>query len=202
MITIGIELNNVFRNINKQIIKYYGRDYANDYDTDNIDDNDDVFETYAKFDSIRERKGFLYIDYPYEIYGCAKTMTKDLQVEFNGWLNELTNIEDDEIRVVLFSLEEEALTIQSTLFFLSRMGTRVREIIFPKDISELDGKFDVVVTANNDILENIDINVGTKVKINRKWNKDVMSDCSYDSLSDFISDKEMLNKIILSFKKN
>jgi hypothetical protein len=128
MITIGIELNNVFRNINKQIIKYYGRDYANDYDTDNIDDNDDVFETYAKFDSIRDRKTFMYIDYPYEIYGCAKTMTKDLQVEFNGWLNELTNIDGEEVRVVLFSLEEEALTIQSTLFFLSRMGTRVREI--------------------------------------------------------------------------
>ena len=42
MITIGIELNNVVRDINKQIIKYYAKEFDNTLDIDDIDTSCDV----------------------------------------------------------------------------------------------------------------------------------------------------------------
>ena len=104
MITIGIELNHVVRDINKQIVKYY-----------------------AKFESKHARNNFLYIDYPYEIFGCASTVEKNLSTKITSWLSDIENIEDEDIRIAFYSLDEEALTIQSTYFFLSKIGTRVRK---------------------------------------------------------------------------
>ena len=35
----------------------------------------------------------------------------------NNWLSELTNYEEDDVEISFFSLDEEALTIQSSYFF-------------------------------------------------------------------------------------
>ena len=55
MIRIGIEINGVIRNINKQILKYYQKDIDPSIDLDEIDETDNVFK-YAKFSSNMERK--------------------------------------------------------------------------------------------------------------------------------------------------
>ena len=91
MITIVVELNHVVRNINKQIIKYYVKEYAPDVDPDDIDDREDVLKTFAKFDSKYERNNFIFIDYPYEIFGCANTMEKKLAVKITNWLTDISN---------------------------------------------------------------------------------------------------------------
>ena len=195
MITIGIELNDVIRNIKKQILKYYQRDFDNSLDLDNIDDKEDVLNKYVKFESQKDLKDFLYIDYPYEIFGCAKTIDKDLVSEMAKWLYNLTNYEDDEIRVSFYSLNEESLTIQSTFFFLSKIGTRVREVIFPVSIDELKGKFDVTITANSDVIDKLN-NFTKIVKINREWNNDKESFLSYDSIIDIMGDDEFIDKIV------
>ena len=195
MITIGIELNDVVRNIKKQILKYYQKDYNNDLDLDSIDDKEDVLAKYVKFDSNKELREFMYIDYPYEIFGCAKTIDKDLVSEMAKWLYNLTNYEDDEIRVSFYSLNEESLTIQSTFFFLSKIGTRVREVIFPVSIDELKGKFDVTITANSDVIDKLN-NFTKIVKINREWNNDKESFLSYDSIIDIMGDDEFIDKIV------
>lgn len=196
MITIAIELNHVVRNVNKQILKYYQKDIKPELDIDNIDEKDDVFK-YATFDSSRDRNEFLYIDYPYEIFGCAKTMDKDLMVKINNWLASLTNEEDETYKVIYYSLNEEALTIQSTYFFLSKIGTRVREFLFPLDPKEIIDRADVVVTSNSSM---IDMASGSNTKvvlINRPTNKDAKDKAflSYDSLTDLIDDNEFLKKI-------
>ena len=46
MLTIGIEINDVIRNIKKQILKYYQKDYDNSLDLDNIDDKEDILKKY------------------------------------------------------------------------------------------------------------------------------------------------------------
>lgn len=194
MITIGIELNDVVRNIKKQILKYYQKDYDNSLDLDNIDDKEDVLKKYVKFNSKKELTDFMYIDYPYEIFGCAKTVDKGFVSEFAKWLYNLTNYEDDEIRVSFYSLNEDALTIQSTFFFLSKIGTRVREVIFPPNIDELKGKFDVMITANSDTIEKFS-NFSKIVKINREWNEENESFLSYDSIIDIMRDEDFINKI-------
>jgi hypothetical protein len=197
MITIGVELNHVVRNINKQIVKYYTKEYAPDVDPDDIDDREDVLKTFAKFDSKYERNNFLFIDYPYEIFGCASTMEKKLAVKITNWLTDISNIEDEDIRIIFYSLNEEAITIQSTFFFLSKIGTRVRKVIFPKTIEEVWDECDVVITARDEFFEK-EIPEGKKVVlINRPFNKDCKDKAflNYDNLSEIITDEEFFNKL-------
>lgn len=197
MITIGVELNHVVRNINKQIIKYYAKEYALDVDLDDIDDREDVLKTFAKFDSKYERNNFIFIDYPYEIFGCANTMEKKLAVKITNWLTDISNIEDEDIRIIFYSMNEEAITIQSTFFFLSKIGTRVRKVIFPKSIEEVWEECDVVITARDEFFEK-EIPEGKKVVlINRPFNKDCKDKAflNYDNLSEIITDEEFFNKL-------
>lgn len=197
MITIGVELNHVVRNINKQIVKYYTKEYAPDVDPDDIDDREDVLKTFAKFDSKYERNNFLFIDYPYEIFGCANTMEKKLAVKITNWLTDISNIEDEDIRIIFYSMNEEAITIQSTFFFLSKIGTRVRKVIFPKSIEEVWEECDVVITARDEFFEK-EIPEGKKVVlINRPFNKDYKDKAflNYDNLSEIITDEEFFNKL-------
>ena len=197
MITIGVELNHVVRNINKQIIKYYAKEYAPDVDPDDIDDREDVLKTFAKFDSKYERNNFIFIDYPYEIFGCANTMEKKLAVKITNWLTDISNIEDEDIRIIFYSMNEEAITIQSTFFFLSKIGTRVRKVIFPKSIEEVWEECDVVITARDEFFEK-EIPEGKKVVlINRPFNKDCKDKAflNYDNLSEIITDEVFFNKL-------
>ena len=197
MITIGVELNHVVRNINKQIIKYHAKEYAPDVDPDDIDDREDVLKTFAKFDSKYERNNFIFIDYPYEIFGCANTMEKKLAVKITNWLTDISNIEDEDIRIIFYSMNEEAITIQSTFFFLSKIGTRVRKVIFPKSIEEVWEECDVVITARDEFFEK-EIPEGKKVVlINRPFNKDCKDKAflNYDNLSEIITDEEFFNKL-------
>ena len=196
MLTIGIELNHVIRNINKQILKYYQRDFDQSLDIDEIDDKEDVLNKYIKFKSKKEKNNFIYIDYPYEIFGCANTVEKKLAVKITNWLIDITNIEDEDIRIIFYTLNEEALTIQSTFFFLSKIGARVRKVLFPKEISEVWNDCDVVITANNDMFENVP--EGKKiVLINREFNKENKDKAflNYDNLSEIIEDDNFFNKL-------
>lgn len=195
MITIGIELNHVVRDINKQILKYYSRDIKA-LDEDEINTKDDISK-YCVFESKHDKNNFIYIDYPYEIFGCAKTIEKNLSVMITNWLSDIENIEDEDIRIVFYSLYEEALTIQSTYFFLSKTGTRVREVFFPKKSQEIWNHCDVIITANNDILKDEIPQNKILVKIERTFNKNIKSKAqlAYSNLSDVISDEEFFTKL-------
>lgn len=201
MIRIGIELNDVVRNINKQILKYYQKDIDPSLDLDEVDEKDDVFK-YAKFDSNKSKNEFIYIDYPYEIFAAAKPMEKNLPTYINNWMAEMTNREDEKFMVIYYSLNEEALTIQSSYFFLSKIGTRVREVFFPRSIDEIWDKCDVVISANDDVLNTRPSGKQT-VKIVNTLNKNKESDVDfkYDSMDDVIKDETFLDKVIENAKK-
>lgn len=199
MITIAIELNHVIRNVNKQLLKYYQRDYHPELETDKIDEKrENVLETYIKFDNKRERNEFIYIDYPYEIFGCAKAMDKNLPRDITSWMEEMTNREDEEFRVIYYSLGEEALTIQSSYFFLSKLGTRVREVIFPKAIDELKDKCDVIISSDEKSLTWAKENDKLPVTILSNGNNEADDDdkFAYATMEDVINDDKFLDKII------
>ena len=199
MITIAIELNHVIRNVNKQLLKYYQRDYHPEMETDKIDEKrENVLETYIKFDSKRERNEFIYIDYPYEIFGCAKAMDKNLPRDITSWMEEMTNREDEEFRVIYYSLGEEALTIQSSYFFLSKLGTRVREVVFPKDIDELKDECDVIISSDEKSLTWANENDKLPVTILSNGNNeaDVNDNFAYATMEDVINDDKFLDKLI------
>lgn len=197
MKTIGIELNHVVRDINKQIVKYYAKAFDPSTDIDEINTNEDVFSTYAKFDSKIDKYNFTYIDYPYEIFGCASTVEKGLSTKITNWLRDISDIEDEDIRLIFYSLDEDALTIQSTYFFLSKIGTRVRKMIFPKSIDEVYNECDVIITARREFLENEVPSEKKVVLINKVFNEDVKENASlnYDKLSDIIEDNDFFKKV-------
>lgn len=198
MLTIGVELNHVVRNINKQLLKYYQKEFDPSMDIDELDDRVDVIKKYMNFKSKKEKNDFIYIDYPYEIFGCANTVEKKLAVKITNWLTDISNIEEEDIRIVFYSLNEEALTIQSTFFFLSKIGTRVRKIFFPKKVSEIWDECDVVITANPEVLEE-NIPQGKKaILINREFNSDVKEKAflNYDNLSEIIEDNNFFKNFI------
>jgi hypothetical protein len=197
MLTIGVELNHVIRNINKQILKYYAKEFDPSMDWEELDDRVDVFDKYCKFKSKYEKNNFIYIDYPYEIFGCANTVEKKLAVKITNWLSEITNIEDEDIRIIFYSLDEDAITIQSSFFFLSKIGARVRKVIFPKSIDEVWEECDVVITARNEFFEKETPEGKKVVLINREFNEGNKDKAflNYDNLSDVISDNNFFNKL-------
>lgn len=210
MITIAIELNHVIRNINKQLLKYYQKDYHPELDTDDIDEKkENVLKKYIKFDSHRELNQFIYIDYPFEIFGAAKAMDKNLARDVTNWMEEMTNREDEEFRVIYYSLNEEALTIQSSYFFLSKLGTRVREVVFPKSIDEMKDKCDVIISSDEKSIQWAKDNNKQSVKIETNYKDDTsdeerttVADFDYDSMEDVINDTKFLDKLVDNFLKN
>ena len=197
MLTIGVELNHVVRNINKQILKYYAKEFDPSMEWEEMDDKCDVFEKYCKFKSKYEKNNFIYIDYPYEIFGCANTAEKKLAVKITNWLSEITNIEDEDIRIIFYSLDEDAITIQSSFFFLSKIGARVRKVIFPKTINEVWEECDVVITARNQFFEEERPEGKKVVLINREFNEKNKDKAflNYDNLSDVIGDNNFFEKL-------
>lgn len=197
MLTIGIELNHVVRDINKQIIKYYDKAYQKGWDLDEMDTNENVYK-YISFNSKKENNNFFFIDYPYEIYGCAETCERSLAVKINNWLVDLKEIEDEDVRVVFYTMNEDNIALQSTYFFLSKIGVRVKKMMFPENVDEVWKECDIVVTANNELLEN-GVPQGKKVVlINKPFNSNVkdMAYANYDSLSEFIDDNNFLNNVM------
>ena len=193
---IGIELNNIVRDLNKQIIKYYKKDINQSFDDKNVNYNVTNVIDSIEFKSKKAKFEYMYVDYPYEIFGCAPTTHRNLAVTINNWLISLGNKEDDRYDVKLFSLKEEALSIQSTYYFLSKIGCRVREMFFPKDGVEMWDKCDVIITLNERIIDNKPEGK-VVVLINKDDNKNLQGkvDLHYDSLFDLISDTEFINKV-------
>ena len=193
---IGIELNNIVRDLNKQIIKYYKKDINQSFDDKNVNYNVTNIIDNIDFKSKKAKFEYMYVDYPYEIFGCATTTHRNLAVTINNWLISLGNKEDDRYDVKLFSLKEEALSIQSTYYFLSKIGCRVREMFFPKDGVEMWNKCDVIITLNERIIDNKPEGK-VVVLINKDDNKNLQGkvDLHYDSLFDLISDTDFINKV-------
>lgn len=198
MLTIGVELNHVVRNVNKQLLKYYQKEFDPSLEIDELDDRVDVISKYMKFKSKKQKYDFIYIDYPYEIFGCAGTSENKLAAKITNWLVNISNIEEEDIRIVFYSLNEDALAIQSTFFFLSKIGARVRKVFFPKNVKEVWDECDVVITANNQLFEE-EIPEGKKVVlIDREFNKENQEKAflHYGNLSEVIDDNNFLKQFI------
>lgn len=194
---IAIDLNDVIRAYSKTFAKYYKKEKNESLDIDNIElfsnDLSDVFE----FNNKEEYHKFLYEDYPYEIFGSCPPVEKDLPSNITNWLtNVIDNIEiDDEIEFMIVSPMEYALTIQSTYFFLSKIGCRIREVYLPKDSSTIWDKCDVLISANPKLL-NLKPDNKISIKINMPYNNNCQSDFSYESMNDFILDENNVYKLL------
>ena len=197
MIRIAIELNHVYRAINTQILKYYKKGIDDNFDEfDEIVPEEVQIDKILPFENHKQKYNFMFIDYPYEIFGCGKTVDMYLTAYFNEWLEDLEDYEDDDVEVMFFGINEKDLSIQSSYFFLAKTGTRCRKVIFPKDSSDIWKEADVVITVNENVIET-KLDNKKSILIEKDYNKNLVSksDLVYNSLTEIINDKDFLNKI-------
>lgn len=189
---IAVELNNIVRDYNNQILKYYHKGIDPSFDEDTIDMKcTDLLEV-LPFENNGLKKTFKEIDYPYELFGCAKTVSKHLHINLSDWLEDHP---DDEI--IYFSLNESNLMIQSTYFFLSK-GSRVKTMIFLNDPKKIWEFCDIAITINKEIVKSkpedkkvIVINRSDNMELQRK------ADLTYDKFVDILNDKNLSLKLCL-----
>jgi hypothetical protein len=139
----------------------------------------------------------VYGDYAFELYGKCPTCTKNLTPELNDWTEKtLKDLDiDEDIEVLFVSPMEYGLSIGNTYFFLSKLGTKIREVYLPSDSSTIWDRCDVLITANPKLLE-------TKpegkisIKIKAEYNGDNEADYTFKSLSSFISDPKNVETLI------
>lgn len=188
---IGIELNGIVRNLNKQIIKYYKKDIDKTFDDKSVDYN--VLDVSNELNMTKkERYNYMYVDYPYEIFGCAKAMETHLPTTINSWVKILG---DEGIDLAFFSTMEEGLTIQSTYFFLSKIGSRVREMFFPTDGAEMWNECDVIITTNKRVVESKpEGKIVILIKRSDNTNLESKADYVFDSLMQVLTDGDLIGK--------
>ena len=195
---IAIDINDVLRDFTHQFITQYQKHIDGDFD---IDDDEVTNVNYGEvfpFESDDAYKMFRYVDNAFELYGCAEPVDKMLPYRFNDWLqNTMRDFDEEDVpEIMLVSPLEANLTIQSTLAFLAKFASRVREIYFPVDSSTVWDRCDILITANPLFLNNVPENK-TVIKINKPYNKDIETEYSFDSMMDVINDKEeIMRKMI------
>jgi len=199
---IAIDLNDVVRDFSNNFLRYYVEKYNHEFDLDEFEFWTNKMNELFPFNSEAAYHNFIYNDFAYELYGKCGVCTKNLETELNTWMEKtLKDLDlDENVEVVIVSPMEYGLSIGSTLFFLSKIACKAREIFFPKNSAEIWDKCDVLITANPDLI-NLKPEDKYVIKINAEYNKGIQSDEEYSSLSSFIKNTDNLIKIVNKYEK-
>lgn len=193
---IAIDLNDVVRDFSSNFLRYYIEGYDHEFDLTDFEFWSNDMKAVFPFKSDNSYFNFAYNDFAFELYGKCPTCGRNLTTELNTWTERLKEIDTDEdIEVMFVSPMEYGGSIGNSYFFLSKLGTKVREAYFPKDSITIWDKCDVLITANPMLLEN-KAEGKVAIKIKYEYNKDAKSDYSYKDLSSFLADKEIMEKLL------
>jgi len=138
----------------------------------------------------KELNQFLYVDASLEIFGHAGE-TKLNSVEH---LNQLHNIIEDMGHTPIIISKELNNSKPATLFFLSKLSSKVNSIIFVKDYNKKWDFVDVLVTANPTSLDTKPKDK-VSIKVINHYNKDCDSDYTVIDIKELLDDKKILGKI-------
>lgn len=195
---IAIDLNDVLRDYTRSFAKYYKQGKDRTFDLATLDDlyTNDLYQIFP-FNSTDEYNKFIYEDYSWEIFGKSETCTRTLTSDLKIWLTRtILDIDIDEpIEVLIVSTKEYGLSVASSYFFISKLGVPIREVYFPIDSSKIWDKCDILITANPDLLETKPDDKKT-VRIEKDYNKGCAYDATYETLTDFFSERINTEKLI------
>lgn len=195
---IAIDLNDVVRDFSYNFLLYYMRGYNHQYNPEDFSEWTNDMEAALPFKTTRAYEKFVYEDYSFELFGQCPTCTKKLTEQLNEWTEHTIKdiVSDKRIEVMFVSTMEYGASIGNTYFFISKLGTKIREIYLPTDSSTIWDRCDVLITANPRLIE-------TKpegkiaIKINKPYNTECNKhDYSYETLSMFLTDNEIIEKLI------
>lgn len=204
--TIAFDINDVLRDFLGKFAQQYKLFINKDFDIDNMDASDpDLFNDFP-FEDHDAFLQFMYEDNVYELFGRAEPMTKQLPYLFSNWLSSVAReMENEEgepepLNVLIYGPFETVHAISATLYFLHKIGCRVREYFFPADSSEIWEKCDILVTARPLLLDTKPEGK-TTIKIEAPYNKESKGDYEFKTLLDFIeAGKSKMEEIIKSNK--
>ena len=142
-------------------------------------------------DGEEELNKLLYVDASLEIFGHAG------EVKLNSveHLNQLHNIIEDMGHTPVVISKELNNSKPATLFFLSKLSTKVNNIIFVRDYDKKWDHVDVLFTANPTTL-NSKPNDKISIKVINHYNKNCDSDYTIVDIKELLDDKKLLGKIL------
>lgn len=193
---IALTLDDVLRNKRQQIFKIYQKYIDPSFNPEEHDLTTNNYQEILGFETKEEYQRFLYEDYVFEIFAEADAVEKMLDKKFNLWTLSVGDQDDldEPIDFIITNPFEFNASIGFTHFFLSKMATRVRETYFPLDSSTIWDRCDVLITAEPKLIK--ERPEGKKViKIETDYNKDLVADLTYKSLSELIEDEEIIKKL-------
>ena len=193
---IAIDLNDVVRDYSNNFVRYYIEGYNHEFDLSDWEQWTNEMDAVFPFSSKNSYFNFVYNDYAFELFGKCPTCSKNTTNELNDWTEKTVKEFDseDEIELMFVSPFEYGLSIGNTYFFLSKIGTKIREVYLPSDSSTIWDKCDVLITANPKLLDGKP-NEKISVKIKSDYNKENKGDFVFTDLSSFISDENNLKKV-------
>lgn len=198
---IAIDLNDVVRDFSNNFIRYYIEGYNHEFDLDELEIWSHHLNFVFPFKSDAAYNNFLYNDFSFELFGKCGVCSRNLETELNEWTQKTINNFDttEPVELMFVSPYEYGCSIGNTYFFLSKLGTKIREIYMPTDSLDIWNKCDILITANPDLIDSKPEGK-TVVKINTEYNTDNIADYSFSSFSSFLNNNEntknLLNGII------
>ena len=137
------------------------------------------FSEHFLFPSDGDYINFMYLDFPMNIFGHSPSISANTFNIFSE-IQKTVLSKRDKLSVIGMGV---AKIKPASLFFYSKYGMEADNIQFynKKTIKKIWSKFDVIVTANPDLLE-IKPKNKISIKINTEYNKNYQSDFSIDSI--------------------
>jgi len=199
---IAIDINDVVRDFSNNFVRYYLEGYNREFDLSDFEFWTNDYTALFPFKSKQSYNNFVYNDYAFELFGKCGTCYRGLEQELNTWTEQtIKDIDTEEpIDIIFVSPMEYGLSIGNTYFFLSKLGTKVREVYLPIDSQTIWDTCDVLITANPNLL-NTKPEGKVSIKIKTEYNNDSEANYSFNDLSGFISNPENTEKILNEFVK-
>lgn len=199
---IAIDINDVVRDFSNNFVRYYLEGYNREFDLSDFEFWTNDYTALFPFKSKQSYNNFVYNDYAFELFGKCGTCYRGLEQELNTWTEQtIKDIDTEEpIDIIFVSPMEYGLSIGNTYFFLSKLGTKVREVYLPIDSQTIWDTCDVLITANPNLL-NMKPEGKVSIKIKTEYNNDSEANYSFNNLGGFISNPENTEKILNEFVK-
>ena len=151
----------------------------------------DLLEYFEFSGGTEELNKFMYVDASLEIFGHAG------EVKLNSveHLNQLHNLIEDMGHTPIIISKELNNSKPATLFFLSKLSSKVNNIIFVRDFDKKWDHVDTLITANPTALDTKPSGK-VSIKVINHYNKDCDSDYTIIDLKELLDDKKILEKIL------
>jgi len=120
---------------------------------------------------------------------------RDIKINSVEHLNQLHNLIEDMGHTPIIISKELNNSKPATLFFLSKLSSKVNNIIFVRDFDKKWDHVDILITANPTALDTKPSGK-VSIKVINHYNKDCDSDYTIIDLKELLDDKKILEKIL------